>query len=78
MYENHVQVSVLFPFKLSFYEKLGYKLVDELVYYQFKISDIKHQKTDYHMVEVDRLMMILEVSMIKQFSILIILQKDLK
>ena len=53
MYENQIPISVLFPAKPSFYEKLGYKLVDELVYYHFKTSDIKHQETDYRMVEVD-------------------------
>lgn len=53
MYENHIPISVLFPAKPSFYEKLGYKLVDELVYYHFKISDIKYQGTDYRMVEVE-------------------------
>jgi len=55
MYENHVPTSVLFPFKHLFYENLGYKLVDEFVYYHFKISDIIFKKTDYHMVEVERI-----------------------
>ncbi|MHA2268086.1 MAG: GNAT family N-acetyltransferase [Promethearchaeota archaeon] len=53
MHENNIPISVLFPAKPSFYERLGYKLVDELVYYHFKISDIKHQETNYHMVEVE-------------------------
>jgi predicted acetyltransferase len=55
MYENHIPISVLFPFKIAFYERLGYKLVNELVYYHFKISDIKYQETDYNMKEVDRI-----------------------
>ena len=33
MYENGISVSVLFSFKIFFYEMLGYKLVDDLVYY---------------------------------------------
>ena len=53
MHKNHIPISVLFPAKPSFYEKLGYKLVDELVYYHFKTSDIKYQGTDYRMVEVE-------------------------
>jgi predicted acetyltransferase len=55
MYENHIPTSVLFPFKHLFYERLGYKLVDEFVYYHFKISDIIFKKTDYYMMEVERI-----------------------
>jgi predicted acetyltransferase len=55
MYENHIPTSVLFPFKHLFYERLGYKLVDEFVYYHFKISDIKYRETDYYMKEVERI-----------------------
>jgi len=42
MYENKIPISVLYPFKLSFYEILGYKLVDEHFTYEFSISDIVH------------------------------------
>jgi len=55
MYDNHIPVSVLYPFKISFYEMLGYKLVDECVDYHFKISDILYKETDYHMIEVDEI-----------------------
>ena len=55
MHENNIPVSVLYPFKFSFYEALGYKLVDENVFYQFKISDIISKETDYHMKEVERI-----------------------
>jgi len=49
MYDNKIPISVLYPFKHSFYETLGYKVVDEIFYYQFKISDIIYKKTDYYM-----------------------------
>ncbi len=55
MYENNIPLSVLYPFKFSFYEALGYKLVDEKLFYQFKISDIIPKETDYHMKEVERI-----------------------
>ena len=55
MYDNHVPVSVLYPFKISFYEMLGYKLVDEWINYHFKISDILYKETDYHIIEVDEI-----------------------
>jgi predicted acetyltransferase len=55
MYDNKIPISVLYPFKFSFYEMLGYKLVDEHLFYQFKISDIVYIKTDYTMVEVERI-----------------------
>ncbi|MCK4285610.1 MAG: GNAT family N-acetyltransferase [Candidatus Lokiarchaeota archaeon] len=55
MHENNISLSVLYPFKLSFYEMLGYKLVDEHFAYEFKISDIIFKKTDYHMKEVERI-----------------------
>ena len=34
---------------------LGYKLVDEHIFYQFRISDINYRKTDYRMKEVERI-----------------------
>ncbi|MHA1931268.1 MAG: GNAT family N-acetyltransferase [Promethearchaeota archaeon] len=55
MHDNHIPLSVLYPFKLSFYEMLGYKLVDEHFAYEFKISDIIFKKTDYQMKEVERI-----------------------
>lgn len=55
MYDNNVPISVLYPFKHSFYEMLGYKLVDEGINYHFKISDILYKETDYHMIEVDEI-----------------------
>ena len=55
MYDNNVPISVLYPFKLSFYEMLGYKLVDEGINYHFKISDIIYKETDYNMREVDEI-----------------------
>ncbi|MHA2038911.1 MAG: GNAT family N-acetyltransferase [Promethearchaeota archaeon] len=55
MYESKIPISVLYPFKLSFYEMLGYKLVDEHYSYEFKISDIIYKKTNYHMKEVVRI-----------------------
>ena len=55
MYENDISLSVLYPFKHSFYEMLGYKLVDEQFGYQFRISDIIYKETNYHMKEVERI-----------------------
>ncbi|MFX0106439.1 MAG: enhanced intracellular survival protein Eis [Candidatus Hodarchaeota archaeon] len=55
MYENQIPISVLFPFKIAFYEKLGYKNVDEKIFYQFKISDIKYKETNYQMKEDERI-----------------------
>jgi len=55
MHENNIPLSVLYPFKLSFYEMLGYKLVDDHFTYEFNISDILYRETDYHMKEVVRI-----------------------
>jgi predicted acetyltransferase len=55
MKDSNISLSVLYPFKLSFYEMLGYKLVDEHFAYEFNISDIIFKKTDYHMKEVERI-----------------------
>ena len=55
MFDNNIPTSVLYPFKLSFYEMLGYKLVDDHFAYEFKISDILYKETDYHMKEVVRI-----------------------
>ena len=55
MNKNDIPISVLYPFKLSFYEMLGYKLVDEHFGYQFRISDIINKETNYHMKEVERI-----------------------
>ncbi|MFX0082869.1 MAG: enhanced intracellular survival protein Eis [Candidatus Hodarchaeota archaeon] len=55
MHDNKVPISVLYPFKISFYEMLGYKVVDECIDYHFKISDILYKETDYHMIEVDEI-----------------------
>ncbi len=55
MQDNNIPLSVLYPFKLSFYEVLGYKLVDEHFAYEFNISDILYKETDYHMKEVERI-----------------------
>ncbi|MHA2122456.1 MAG: GNAT family N-acetyltransferase [Promethearchaeota archaeon] len=55
MNENDIPLSVLYPFKLSFYEMLGYKLVDEHYGHQFRISDIIYKETNYHMKEVERI-----------------------
>ena len=55
MNENQIPISVLYPFKIDFYEKLGYKVVDEQIFYHFKISDIKYNETNYHMKENERI-----------------------
>ena len=55
MNENNIPISVLYPFKLSFYEILGYRLVDEQFGYQFRISDIIYKETNYHIKEVERI-----------------------
>ncbi|MHA1729457.1 MAG: GNAT family N-acetyltransferase [Promethearchaeota archaeon] len=55
MKHANVSVSVLYPFKFSFYEQLGYYLADECVLYQFKISDIKKENTTYKMKEVEKI-----------------------
>ncbi|MHA2008366.1 MAG: GNAT family N-acetyltransferase [Promethearchaeota archaeon] len=55
MYDNDVPLSVLYPFKHSFYESLGYKVVDDHFAYEFKISDIIFKKTNYYMKEVVRI-----------------------
>ncbi len=55
MNENQIPISVLYPFKIAFYEKLGYKNVDEQIFYHFEISDIKYNETNYRMKEVERI-----------------------
>ncbi|MFX1376968.1 MAG: enhanced intracellular survival protein Eis [Promethearchaeota archaeon] len=55
MHDNNIPISVLYPFKVYFYEMLGYKLVDERIFYHFKISDIICKETDYCMKEVERI-----------------------
>ena len=55
MKDSNISLSVLYPFKHSFYEMLGYKLVDEHLAYEFRISDIIYKKTDYDMKEVERI-----------------------
>jgi len=55
MNENNIPISVLYPFKHSFYERLGYKQVDESIFYEFNISDILYKETDYSMKEVVRI-----------------------
>ncbi|HDZ18603.1 hypothetical protein LCGC14_1064710 [marine sediment metagenome] len=55
MHDNDIPLSVLFPFKHSFYEMLGYKLVDLYFIYEFNISDILYRETDYCMKEVERI-----------------------
>lgn len=55
MHNNNITLSILFPAKPSVYTRLGYRLVDEKIYYHFKITDIKYQKTDYRIVEVDKI-----------------------
>ena len=55
MHENNIPISVLYPFKHSFYERLGYKQVAERCFYEFKISDILYKETDYYMKEVERI-----------------------
>ena len=55
MQDNNIPLSVLYPFKHSFYEMLGYKLVDEQFTYEFNISDILYRETDYHLKEVERI-----------------------
>ncbi|MFX1310845.1 MAG: enhanced intracellular survival protein Eis, partial [Promethearchaeota archaeon] len=55
MNENQIPLSVLYPFKIAFYEKFGYKTVDEQIFYQFKISDIKYKETNYQMKEDERI-----------------------
>ncbi|MFX1554079.1 MAG: enhanced intracellular survival protein Eis [Promethearchaeota archaeon] len=55
MNENQIPISVLYPFKIAFYEELGYKTVDEQIFYQFEISDIKYKETKYYMKENERI-----------------------
>jgi predicted acetyltransferase len=55
MHDKEIPLSVLYPFKHSFYEKLGYKLVDVNFTYEFRISDILYKETNYHMKEVERI-----------------------
>lgn len=44
MKKDSIPVSILYPFKMSYYEKLGYSVVDENVLYQFEIENIKIDK----------------------------------
>ncbi|MHA1917130.1 MAG: GNAT family N-acetyltransferase [Candidatus Ranarchaeia archaeon] len=41
MYEDGTVFSTLYPFKTSFYEKLGYAMSEEGVIYQFEVEQIK-------------------------------------
>lgn len=52
MNKDNIPISVLHPFKISYYEELGYKVADELVAYHFPITDIIPKKTNYQMKEV--------------------------
>jgi predicted acetyltransferase len=53
MKDAGIPISVLYPFKYSYYENLGYYLVDEDVLYQFPITSIKKKETSYRMKEVE-------------------------
>ncbi|MFX0138252.1 MAG: enhanced intracellular survival protein Eis [Candidatus Hodarchaeota archaeon] len=53
LYKKGVPTSVLYPFKVSFYEKLGYYVAEEQVLHHFKITSIKTKKTKYFMKEVE-------------------------
>ncbi|MHA2362933.1 MAG: GNAT family N-acetyltransferase [Candidatus Hodarchaeales archaeon] len=54
MITNQVPISVLYPFKYSYYERLGYYLSDEFVFYQFEIENIiKKNIPDFHFKEVN-------------------------
>ena len=55
LHETQFPISILYPFKVAFYEMLGYKLVDEAVLYQFEIADIICKETKYQMKEVERI-----------------------
>lgn len=55
MNEKQIPISVLYPFKIAFYEMLGYKNADEQIFYHFEISDIKFKETNYYMKENERI-----------------------
>ena len=55
LYKNKIPISVLYPFKISYYEKLGYTVVNEEILYQFEISSIINRKTNYFMKEVEEI-----------------------
>ncbi|MFW9996782.1 MAG: enhanced intracellular survival protein Eis [Candidatus Odinarchaeota archaeon] len=46
MRESEVPISVLYPFKYSYYEQFGYRLAHEDVVYQFETADIKTKPVD--------------------------------
>jgi predicted acetyltransferase len=46
MYESGVPISVIYPFKYSYYEQFGYRLADEKILYQFEIESIKTKKVN--------------------------------
>lgn len=55
---SNIPISILYPFKISYYEKLGYSIVDENILYQFKIEDIKinkKAKLKYRIQEVEEI-----------------------
>jgi len=41
MYEQDVSVSMLYPFKFSYWEMFGYRLSDESILYQFSLENIR-------------------------------------
>lgn len=55
LYKNKIPISVLYPFKISYYEKLGYAVVNEEILYHFEISSIINRKTNYFMKEVEEI-----------------------
>jgi predicted acetyltransferase len=54
-FNDDLAFSVLYPFKVSFYESLGYYVCDETVYYQFELENIKFKKTNYFMREIQEI-----------------------
>ncbi len=50
MYKESVPISILYPFKHSFYEKFGYKLADEMHGYQIKLDDIIYREINNRVV----------------------------
>lgn len=55
LYKSKIPISVLYPFKISYYEKLGYAIVNEGILYHFEISNIINRKTNYFMKEVEEI-----------------------
>ncbi len=55
LYKNKIPISVLYPFKISYYEKLSYAVVNEEILYHFEISSIIDRKTNYFMKEVEEI-----------------------